>query len=90
MQETFKAPWHGSAESLKRDAFGEHVKLALATQNGAAVGFAAWRPTYDLHHCVPGIEVIDLYVEPAHRGRVWHQRFWRSWRPKPAKAARST
>ena len=32
------------------------------------VAFAAWVSSYDLHHCMKGGEVIDLYVCPSHRG----------------------
>ena len=34
------------------------------------VGFLAWRDSYDLHNCVSGAEVIDMYVRPYHRGHA--------------------
>jgi GNAT superfamily N-acetyltransferase len=36
---------------------------------GDLVGFAAWEPSYDVHHCVWGGHVIDMYVRPPVRGR---------------------
>jgi len=31
MRETFKAPWHGSAEALRRDGFGREFEMHIAT-----------------------------------------------------------
>ena len=70
LRETYGATWHGSVEALHRDALGEKCSVQVALSADAAlVGFLAWMPSYDLHHCVPGAEVLDLYVEPARRGR---------------------
>jgi GNAT superfamily N-acetyltransferase len=66
MKETFDRPWGGSLEALQRDAGRVECLLAV---DAAPVGFAAWTPAYDLHHCMPGGDLIDLYVEPAWRGR---------------------
>jgi GNAT superfamily N-acetyltransferase len=69
MHDAFARPWGGSAEALARDGFGAHFELSVAITTGAGlVGFAAWEDMYDLHHCVPGAHVIDLYVAPSHRG----------------------
>jgi len=69
MRETYANPWHGTRERLERDALGAHLNMALAVSGDRAVGFAAWGATYDLHHCFPGIEVVDMFVLPSHRGR---------------------
>jgi hypothetical protein len=33
------------------------------------VGFAAWLPSYDLHHCAVGAVCLDMYFAPAYRYR---------------------
>jgi GNAT superfamily N-acetyltransferase len=69
MHDAFTRPWGGSAEALARDGFGAHFEMSVAIAADAElVGFAAWEDMYDLHHCVPGAHVIDLYVAPSHRG----------------------
>jgi GNAT superfamily N-acetyltransferase len=70
MRETYTHPWHGSADSLAAHALGQRCSMLVATdplQN--PVGFLAWVPSYDLHHCVPGGEALDLYLAPPSRGR---------------------
>lgn len=70
LRETYGARWHGSTEALHRDALGDKCSVHVAVSvDAAVVGFIAWTPSYDLHHCVPGAEVLDLYVQPAWRGR---------------------
>jgi GNAT superfamily N-acetyltransferase len=69
MQETYHGPWRGTRLRLAGDGFGARFHLTVAAGDSALIGFAAWRTTYDLHHCLPGIEVIDLYVRPPRRGR---------------------
>ncbi len=69
MGETYDAPWRGSAEALERDALGQRCTLYVAVNRDARVcGFLGWTPSYDLHHCLPGAEVADLYVGPEARG----------------------
>jgi GNAT superfamily N-acetyltransferase len=69
MRETYHGPWAGTQDRLERDGFGAHFRVTVAVWEGVVVGFAAWRSTYDLHHCMPGLEVIDMYVQPSVRGR---------------------
>ena len=70
MQETFRTVWHGSAEALARDGFGREFETLLAVATGGQpIGFAAWAASYDLHHCVRGGDVLDLYVVPPARAR---------------------
>lgn len=47
---------------------GRYFELTVAA-DGPLIGFAAWRETYDLHHAVPGGEVMDFFVARSHRGR---------------------
>lgn len=68
VRETYHGAWHGTADRLARDGLGAHFSLMLAAA-GALIGVAAWRRTYDLHYCLPGCEVIDMFVLPAYRGR---------------------
>ena len=70
MHETFKVAWRGSAEALHRDGFGQEFECQVAvTSDGRAIGFVAWTKSYDLHHCMTGGSILDLYVLPESRGR---------------------
>lgn len=63
------ARWHGSAERLVADVLaGSAARLAVAARDERLVAFLAWTAAYDLHHCVRGGEVCDLYVDPDARG----------------------
>jgi ribosomal protein S18 acetylase RimI-like enzyme len=69
MREAFDAKWHGSASALEA-ALGQDIEVLLADgSHGELAGFVAWQMSYDLHHCVRGGSVLDLYVVPASRGR---------------------
>lgn len=69
MQETFQRPWGGTLQKLGQDGFGAEFQMVVAeAENQQLIAFAAWISSYDLHHCIKGGEVIDLFVEPAHRG----------------------
>jgi len=68
MLETFKVLWRGSAEALRRDGFGREFEIHVAvTDDGHVIGFVAWTKSYDLHHCLTGGDILDLYVAPASR-----------------------
>lgn len=69
MREAFDAKWHGTPEALERDGLGARFELLVAEGRGGLIGFVAWEMTYDLHHCVRGGTVLDLYVEANSRGR---------------------
>jgi GNAT superfamily N-acetyltransferase len=70
MRETYDGAWAGSAERLKQDAFGGPVQIFVAeTTRREVIGFIAWIPTYDLHYCLKGGDVIDFFVSASHRGR---------------------
>ncbi len=70
MQETFQRSWEGTGQKLARDGFGTEFKMVVAeAANHQLIAFAAWASSYDLHHCVKGGEIMDMFVEPAYRGR---------------------
>lgn len=70
MEEAYAQPWRGSAEELIADALGQRCSmLAAADPQQSLIGFFAWIPSYDLHHCLAGGEVLDVYVQPQSRGR---------------------
>jgi GNAT superfamily N-acetyltransferase len=69
MRETFRCPWGGDATRLGRD-LGARVDALLASPgDGPPIGFAAWVPSYDVHHCVPGATLLDMFVAREHRAR---------------------
>ena len=58
----------GSAEALHRDGFGQEFECQVAvTSDGRVIGFVAWTKSYDLHHCMTGGSILDLYVLPVPR-----------------------
>lgn len=67
MRETYRAGWHGSAAGLIRDGFGAEFRVLVAEQRQEVVGLLAWQRSYDLHHCIAGGQVLDLFVLPQHR-----------------------
>jgi GNAT superfamily N-acetyltransferase len=70
MQETFKRAWGGTPQQLEQDCFGAELEMLVAeTPATEAIAFAAWKKSYDLHVCIKGGEVIDLFVCPEHRSR---------------------
>jgi GNAT superfamily N-acetyltransferase len=69
MHETYSAEWRGEPIAIERDGFGSRFHMAVAARGAEIVAFIAWTPSYDLHHCLAGGEVLDLYVAPQHRHR---------------------
>jgi GNAT superfamily N-acetyltransferase len=69
MRELFGRAWSGSAEAVARDGCGAQFETMVVVRGGELVGFGAWERTYDLHHCIWGAQVMDLYVRPELRGR---------------------
>lgn len=67
MHETYTAEWRGSTADLIRDGLGAKFRLLVAELASGVVGLLAWEQSYDLHHCLGGGHVLDLYVTPAHR-----------------------
>ena len=69
MLETYDQEWRGSVSGLLEDGFGARFRLLLAVLAQQGVGLLAWETSYDLHHCLVGGHVLDLYVSPRHRAR---------------------
>jgi len=69
MLETYNEGWRGSVNRLIQDGFGAHFRAIIATLTHQAVGFLAWERAYDLHHCISGGHILDLYVAHRHRAR---------------------
>ena len=61
----------GSAEALAQHLFGERpaAEVLLAEEDGAAVGFALFFPTYSTFLTRPGVYLEDLFVLESHRRR---------------------
>ena len=69
LREAYSADWGGDEATLASDIAHGRVSIFIADVAGNIIGFAAYVMIYDLHWCVRGAEVIDLYVAPQHRGR---------------------
>ena len=70
IHETFQVAWQEPAEALRRDGFGQAFECQDAmTGDDWVIGFVAWTKSYDLHHCMTGGSILDLYVSPESRGR---------------------
>lgn len=61
--------WPCSIATFKRDYASSCFRMTVIHSDEKLVGFAAWQPSYDLHHCVHGALFIDLYIDLAHRCR---------------------
>lgn len=68
MNETCRCRWNGSIAVLARDGFGVRFDTVVATRNGHLVAFTVWTSAYDLHHCIAGADLLDLFVRPELRG----------------------
>lgn len=60
--------WPCSLATFKRDYASGCFRMTVIHSDEKPVGFAAWLPSYDLHHCVHGAVFIDMYVDPTYRG----------------------
>ena len=70
MRETYQGVWGGNVERFAKDALTQTFEILVAENvAGRVTGFIAWMPTYDLHWCLKGGDVIDFYVSPSFRGR---------------------
>ena len=70
MRETYHGAWGGNAKLLKQHLIEEDVEILLAeTSNREVVAFLAWSSSYDLHWCMKGGVIVDLFVCPKHRSR---------------------
>lgn len=70
MVEVFDRTTPVTADTIRRDGFGEHFEMVVAVRgSGSLVGFTAWERCYDLHWGLVGGTVLDMFVTPEHRGR---------------------
>jgi len=69
MLETYQEQWRGSVRGLLQDGFGVRFRALVALLADQAVGLLAWERSYDLHHCLGGGHILDLYVAREHRAR---------------------
>lgn len=70
MRETYQTAWAGTAQLLGEHGFGNEFELTVAEDAGhEIIAFVAVVAAYDLHHCMKGGEIIDLFVCPTQRGR---------------------
>jgi len=69
MLETYHEEWRGSVNGLLQDGFGACFRALIAALADQAVGFLAWERSYDLHHCLGGGHILELYVAHRHRAR---------------------
>jgi hypothetical protein len=67
MLDTYQEQWPGSVNGLLQDGFGARFRALIAALDDQAVAFLAWERSYDLHHCLTGGHVLDLYVAHPHR-----------------------
>lgn len=68
MRETFDVGFVAPTQRLADGLVAGWVRALLAERGSEPVGFVAWTWAWDLHHCVRGAEVVDLWVDRAHRG----------------------
>lgn len=66
MRETYRRAWNGTEAQLAADLAAGVVRVAITAARDA---FVAWHAAYDLHHCIRGGSINDLYVAPPVRGR---------------------
>lgn len=69
MLETYHEEWRGSVTGLLQDGFGARFHALIAELADQSAGFLAWERSYDLHHCLTGGHILDLYVAHQHRAR---------------------
>jgi GNAT superfamily N-acetyltransferase len=69
MRETYDDEWRGSVNGLLQHGFGARFRALIAVLADQVVGLLAWEKSYDLHHCLSGGHILDLYVAPRHRAR---------------------
>jgi GNAT superfamily N-acetyltransferase len=68
LDETFHRRWRGAIGALTRDVLGVEASTLVAVDDGELVGFSIWQRAYDVHHCLHGGTLLDLYVQRPHRG----------------------
>lgn len=70
VRETYRSAWGGTAELLERHVLNNDIEITVAENSAQEIiAFVASIVTYDLHWCMKGGEIIDLYAAPIYRGR---------------------
>jgi GNAT superfamily N-acetyltransferase len=70
MRETYHGQWGGNEKRLAEDVSEGNVKITVAeTHEGKIIAFISWIRTYDLHWCLRGGDVIDMFVSRPYRSR---------------------
>jgi len=69
MFESLERSWEGTVEGLSLAMRDGHVNLSVAKLNGVAIGLASWHRVFNVHYCVSGGEVTDMFIEREYRGR---------------------
>jgi GNAT superfamily N-acetyltransferase len=59
----------GRRSALQWREEGQLLGQCLRATHSDKLSVLAWRKSYDLHHCLTGGEILDLYVLPEYRGR---------------------
>jgi len=70
LRETYHGEWGGNTELLEQHLADKDVEILVAeTSSREVIAFIAWSSCYDLHWCMKGGIIVDLYVFPSHRSR---------------------
>lgn len=70
LRETYHGEWGGTVDLLKTHLASGAIEILVAENLGCEIiGLLAWSSCYDLHWCMKGGMIVDLYVPPSHRGR---------------------
>lgn len=72
MEETLDCEWGGSISAFERDGFGKEFNSVIAeTQGDKIMGFAVWRPSYDVHRMINFIFHTTNILNFKHRLLRW-------------------
>lgn len=69
MRETYHGEWGGNNELLGQHMADKDVEILVAESDREIIAFLGWTSCYDLHWCMKGGMIVDLYVRPSHRAR---------------------
>lgn len=67
MAEALSRRWEGSRAALERDGLGREFHILLARRGREAIGVAFWHRVYNVHYCVAGGEICDVFVKRPYR-----------------------
>lgn len=69
MAEALDRRWEGDVAALERDGLGQRFNTLVTVDGDSPIGFACWHWVYNVHYCVQGGEVTDMFVMRPFRGR---------------------